>query len=125
VPTDSPGALDRNLAALCGPLVLNLPEQDASETAVQLAAVRRWLNQNPGWFLILDNVDTPEAQGAVAALLAGIPSGHIVITSRLADWPAGVTTLDLDVLSEDSSVAFLLERTEDRRIRRPTDRETA
>ena len=125
VPADSPGALERNLAALCGPLVLNLPEQDARETAVQLVAVRRWLNQYPGWFLILDNVDTPEAQGAVAALLAAIPEGHIVITSRLADWPAGVTALDLDVLSEESSIAFLLERTEDRRIRHTTDHQTA
>jgi hypothetical protein len=63
---DSPGALERNLAALCGPLVLDLPEQGSRETAVQLVAVRRWLNQYPGWFLILDNGDTPEAQDAVA-----------------------------------------------------------
>ena len=125
VTADSPDALERNLAALCGPLVLNLPEQDARETAVQAAGVLRWLNQTPGWFLIIDNADTPEAQRAVAKLLGSIPEGHVVITSRLADWPAGVTALDLDVLSEESSIAFLLERTGDYRARLNGDRETA
>ncbi len=125
VTADSADALERNLAALCGPLILNLPEQDARETAAQVSAVVRWLNQHPGWFLVIDNVDTPEAQAAVTALLASIGDGHVVITSRLADWPAGVTELDLDVLSEESSIAFLLERTEDRRSRRPDDAKTA
>jgi tetratricopeptide (TPR) repeat protein len=125
VTADSPEALERNLAALCGPLVLDLPEQEARETDVKVAAVLRWLAQNPGWFLIIDNADTPEAQRAVAALLAQIPGGHIVITSRLADWPAGVTALELDVLDPESSIAFLLERTADRRIPRADDRATA
>ena len=51
----------------------------------------------------------------MATLLSAIPEGHVVVTSRLADWPGGVTALDLDVLSEESAIAFLLERTEDRR----------
>jgi tetratricopeptide (TPR) repeat protein len=125
VTADSPEALERNLAALCGPRILDLPEQEARETDVKVAAVLRWLAQNPGWFLILDNADTPGAQRAVAALLAQIPGGHVVITSRLADWPVGVTALELDVLDLDSSIAFLLERTADRRIPRDDDRATA
>ncbi len=116
VVADSPAALEANLAALCGPRILNLPEQEAKETAVQAGAALRWLRDHPGWFLILDNVDTPEAQEAVGALLGSIPAGHIVITSRLADWPAGVAALDLDVLDPASSAAFLLERTEGRRL---------
>ena len=118
VAADSPEALG-------GPLVLNLPEQEARETEVKVAAVLRWLAQNPGWFLILDNADDLPAQRAVAALLAQIPEGHVVITSRLADWPAGVTALELDVLDEESSIAFLLERTGDRRICCDGDREIA
>jgi tetratricopeptide (TPR) repeat protein len=125
VTADSRDALDSNLAALCGPLVLDLPEQGSRETAVQVAAVRRWLNQHPGWFLILDNVDTPEAQDAVAELLGALGEGHVVVTSRLADWPAGVAALDLDVLSEESGVAFLLERTAGRRTARDDDPRTA
>ena len=48
VTADSPESLERNLAALCSPLVLNLPEQEARETELQVSAVRRWLNRNPG-----------------------------------------------------------------------------
>ena len=31
----------------------------------------------------------------MATLLSAIPEGHVVVTSRLADWPGGVTALDL------------------------------
>jgi hypothetical protein len=54
-------ALRRNLAALAGKLALDLPEQSAAEEEVRLKAVLDWLNDHPGWFLILDNLDTPEA----------------------------------------------------------------
>ena len=125
ISADSPEALTRNLAALTGPLVLDLPEHAATDIRVQTAAVLAWLQQHPGWFLIIDNVDTPDAQNAVTDLLAQLPHGHIVITSRLADWPAGVTALDLDVLSEESSIEFLNERTAGRRILRDDDLATA
>ncbi len=118
---DSPESLARNLAALTGPRALNLPEQAATDIRVQTQAVRAWLHQHPGWFLIIDNVDTPDAQNSVTELLAQLPDGQIVITSRLADWAAGVTALDLDVLSEKSSIEFLIERTDGRRIARPAD----
>ena len=122
---DSPEALSRNLAALTGPLILNLPEHAATDIRVQTHAVLRWLQQHPGWFLIIDNVDTPDAQNAVTDLLAKLPDHPIIITSRLADWPAGVTALDLDVLSEQSSIEFLNERTTGRRILREDDLATA
>ncbi len=121
VTADSPASLNANLAALCGPLVLNLPEQNARETDLRIAAVLRWLQRNPGWFLVLDNVDTAEGQDAVLALIAQIPQGHILITSRLADWPGTFTSLDLDVLSEASSVELLLDHTGGRRTVRPGD----
>src|SRR5262249_24399190 len=56
VRADSPSSLQQNLAALCGPLVLDLAEKEARETEVEVAAVLQWLQQHPGWFLILDNV---------------------------------------------------------------------
>ena len=121
VTADSPDALERNLAALCGPLVLNLPEQDEHETAVQLAAVLRYLQRNPGWFLIIDNVDSPAVQEAVRALAAKIPHGHILVTSRLADWPATFAALDLDILKEADAIALLLAHTDGRRTPRPGD----
>ena len=48
-------------------------------------------------------------------------AGHVLITSRIANWSAGVEPLELHVLAPDAAVAFLLERTPHRR-NRPTTR---
>ena len=113
VQADSPSGLQQNLASLCGPMVLDLAEKDARETEVQVAAVLDWLQRHPGWFLILDNVDTEEAATAVQALLARLTrAGQVVITSRLGNWEGAVETLALDVLSVEAAADFLLERTE-------------
>jgi len=109
---DSPFALEANLAALCRADVLDLPEQIAKEQDVQLEAVLRWLRQHAGWLLILDNVDTPEAQAAVQGVLGKAMTGHVLITSRRSElWPADVTTIELDTLSIPASAEFLLDRT--------------
>jgi hypothetical protein len=111
VVADSPENLHRNLAELVGPLVLNLPEQSATEESARVAAAVRWLQDHPGWFLILDNVDSEQAAAAVENLLPHLPRGHVVITSRLARWSDHVTPLELDVLPRESAAQFLLERT--------------
>ncbi len=121
VSADSPQSLHSNLAQLAGAMVLNLPEQDAREEQVQLAAVLRWLEQHPGWFLILDNVDTPEAALAVEEKLTRLSMGHVVITSRLAQWGPAVEPLALDVLDEGAAADFLLEKTQGQRRTKPTD----
>ncbi len=122
ISADTPEALHRNLAALCGPLVLNLPEQNEKEQALQVEAALRWLKLHPGWFLIIDNVDTDEAAGETKALLDKLTTGHVLITSRISDWTGHVKSLDLDVLSEAASIAFLDERTEERRPKKDDDR---
>jgi len=99
VVADSPENLRRNLAALVGPPVLDLPEQEATEEEVREAAALRWLHEHPGWFLILDNIDTPEAASAAENLLARLRDGSVLITSRLAQWSASVEPLELDVLA--------------------------
>lgn len=121
VTADSPLALTQNLAALCGPRVLNLPEQDDPNLSRQEAAALRWLATNPGWFLILDNVDTEDAASAVEKLLPGLGGGHVVITSRLSNWSGGVEPLELDVLDEAPASEFLLERTSGKRKATPDD----
>jgi hypothetical protein len=62
--------LRRNLAALCGEFVLDLPDQDAVEEDARIAASLRWLAKHPGWFLIFDNLDTPEAAATAENFLA-------------------------------------------------------
>ena len=121
VTADSPQSLISNLAGLCGPMVLNLPEQDDPNLTRQAAAAVRWLETNPDWFLILDNVDTPEAAKEVKSLLPRLSAGHVVITSRLSNWKVGVAPLEMDVLDEGPGAEFLLERTADERKPLPTD----
>ena len=123
VVADSADALQRNIAQLTGPLVLNLPEWDRQEEEVKFAAAIRWLLEHPGWFLILDNVDNKSAVQAVEKLLTRIPAGHVLITSRWDDWNRDVEPLDLDVLSAEDAAGFLLERTQSRR--RATANDTA
>jgi hypothetical protein len=47
--------------------------------------------------------------------------GQVVITSRKARWEGSVTSLSLDLLSEEAAVAYLLERTAARRQPQPDD----
>ena len=51
VVADSPEALRQNLASLCGPTLLNLPEQAIPEEEPRTLAAINWLQTNPGWLL--------------------------------------------------------------------------
>jgi tetratricopeptide (TPR) repeat protein len=125
VGADSPEALKRNLAALCGAQVLNLPEREAKEQEVKVAGALRWLDEHHGWLLILDKADTREAAEAVEALLPRLQAGHVVVTSRLSDWSSSVESLELDFLGADAAVEFLLERTKNRRAADASDDDKA
>jgi tetratricopeptide (TPR) repeat protein len=115
---ETPEALRRNLAALAAVL---LPQLDTADDAVRLAAVLDWLNANPGWFLILDNVDSKPALAEVEKLLGALSGGHVVVTSRLANFSANFQPLELDVLAVEDAAAFLLARSKDRRRSAPDD----
>jgi hypothetical protein len=121
VGAETPQDLDRNLAALAGPKVLNLAEQDLPEEEARAAAALRWLREHPKWLLILDNVDSDDAASAVEAMLGRLQGGDVLITGRLSQYSSSVEPLELDVLGEADSTAFLLERTERGRKKQPTD----
>src|SRR5262249_30551198 len=121
VVAETPGALRRNLAALVGPLVLDLPERHATEEEVRLMAVLDWLKEHPGWLLILDGLDTPEALQDADNLLGRFSGGHVVVTSRLSNFAGHFDPLELDVLSVEDAVAFILERTDRRRHKTADD----
>jgi tetratricopeptide (TPR) repeat protein len=108
----TPEALRRTLAALVSALV---PQLDTTDDATKLAAVLDWLRANPGWFLILDNVDSKDALAEVERLLSGLVGGHVIVTSRLADFSGHFQALELDVLAVKDAAAFLLARTEGKR----------
>jgi tetratricopeptide (TPR) repeat protein len=113
----SAGELRARLADLVGVLGVEGAPPDVEG---RLTRVLRWLDDHPGWLLILDNVDTPEAAAEAEALLARLRAGHVLITSRLSDWSGGVEPLGLDVLAEPDAVAFLLDRAR-HRVRSPDD----
>lgn len=115
----SPEELQRNLAGL--DRLLGLGTEETPEEEVRFQAVLHWLAGHPGWLLILDNVDNEEAARTVEEILPRLGRGHVLITSRLADWSAAVTTLELDVLAPEEAQAFLLERTASRRLKRSDD----
>ena len=119
VVAESPQALQTNLGQLTG--ALGLTGYDAADDDVKLNAVLDWLNRHPGWLLILDNVDTPEALAAATALTARLTHGHVLLTCRLTNLPAGFTSLELDVLPLDAAADFLLERTQNGRRTAPDD----
>jgi hypothetical protein len=111
---ETPDKLQTALAALVGPL--RLAAQSTPNETERMEAALDWLNANPGWFLILDNIDNQPALDAAHRLLGRLGGGgHVVLTSRLANFPRGVERLDLDVLSLDDATAFLLEATPGRR----------
>jgi tetratricopeptide (TPR) repeat protein len=122
---ESPEALRRNLAALAAPLVLNLPEHQATEEDVRLKAVLDWLKLHPGWLLILDNVDTVEALEEADELISRLTGGQVLITSRLSRFAGHFDALELDLLDIEDAVAFLLKRTERGRNKAPDDAATA
>ena len=109
---EMPETLQSSLAESVGPLRLSV---QAPEEVVRVEAVLDWLNTNPGWLLILDNIDSDPALAAAYRLLGRLRGGHVVLTSRLTRFPRGVERLDLDVLTLDDAADFLLAATAGRR----------
>ncbi len=121
VRAENAAALSASLAALAGVSVLDLPEKDTREDEVKFEAVLRWLEANPTWLLILDNVDDPDAVKAVTRLMPRLKGGHVVVTARAANFPPNIRKLELDVLDEHAAAAFLLQRTADDRDKAKDD----
>src|SRR5579883_1962746 len=121
VRADSVEALTASYSELAR--LLALPEQDAREQEVILGAVRRWLATQPGYLLILDNLDEPSVLVPPAApdqprppspFVPPMPAGHLLVTTRAAD----LTTLGLglahplamSVFSPEQGAALVLTR---------------
>ena len=102
-----------SLAALAGAAVLDLAEKDVPDLDARVAAVILWLRANPGWLLIIDNVDDEPAAKAVRAFLdqVSLGEGHVLITSRMSGWGHMVEPLELDLLSVEAAKELLLEST--------------
>jgi tetratricopeptide (TPR) repeat protein len=105
-------ALNAGLAALTAFEILDLPEKEARDDATKITAALRWLESNPTWLMILDNVDDRAAVAEVAKLMPRLKGGHVVVTARASNFPAGVRKLELSTLDENAAAQFLLDRTD-------------
>lgn len=113
--------LTTNMANLCAPNILDLPEHTATDERIKYAAVIQWLNTYSGWLLILDNADSPAAAKAVEALFGSLQQGHVLITSRLSHWSLQIHKQELHLLSPEAAEAFLLETTDSHRAKQADD----
>ena len=105
---EEPATLAADFAALAR--ALDLPEKDAQEQAVVLAAVHAWLEAHSRWLLIFDNAEAP---GPLQALLPRGEMGDVIITTRNPNFGRLAKVLPLDLWPRSESVAFLRERTGD------------
>ena len=104
-------ALNAGLAALTAFEVLDLPEKTEPDPT-KISAVLRWLEAHPTWLMILNNVDDRAAVAGVAKLMPRLKGGHVVVTARASNFPAGVRKLEVSTLDENAASQFILDRTE-------------
>jgi tetratricopeptide (TPR) repeat protein len=105
-------ALNAGLAALTAFENLDLPEKEARDDATKITAVLRWLEGNPTWLMILDNVDDRAAVTEMVKLMPRLKGGHVVITARASNFPAVLRKLEVSTLAEHAAAQFLLDRTD-------------
>ncbi|HXM55941.1 MAG TPA: tetratricopeptide repeat protein, partial [Candidatus Dormibacteraeota bacterium] len=85
---------------------LSLPASSDEEPRVVVAAVNRWMEQNPGWLLILDNVDDL----AVAEAFLPPGQGSVLLTMQAQASGTVAESIALDAMPEEDAVLFLLRR---------------
>ncbi len=129
VDADTRERLRQGLARLAGPMVLDLPEQNPLESEdVQVTAALKWLKNHAGWYLVLDNVDDPDAAKAVRDEVLNHVQGQgsIVVTARHGVWESPqAEQIELGVLDQEAGVSYLDARTANTRHRTNTDAEDA
>lgn len=95
---------------MAGPDLLDLKIEAGQSESEIAKRVYRKLRDTPDSLLILDNVDTSEAQEAIKKLPPS--GGHVLITSRLQHWSTGTRLHQVETLEPSAAAAFLLEATQ-------------
>jgi tetratricopeptide (TPR) repeat protein len=106
VRAEKTATLAADYAGLAG--ALELPEQAASDQAIAVEAVRKWLAGHGDWLLVFDNIQEPDD---LDAFLPRRHSGHVLITSRNRAWGGRSQPLEVRPLARAAATEFLLERT--------------
>jgi tetratricopeptide (TPR) repeat protein len=92
-------------AAIAG--LLDLPEKNAQDQGEAVAAVKRWLENNSNWLLILDNADEIEI---VDEFIPSCEAGHILLTTRAHAMGAVGGSNEIEKMTPEEGALFLLRR---------------
>jgi len=106
VRSEEPATLAADYASLAD--ALDLPEKEAADQLLIIKAVKQWLEQNPKWLLVFDNA---KDWADVKKYIPHGQMGHVLITSRNANWRGIARPLDVKVLEREESIDLLLKRT--------------
>ena len=87
--------------------LLDLPQKDEQDQTITVQAVKRWLQDNNGWLLILDNADEPKI---VREFLPTKFDGHILLTTRAQALGGLAQGIDVDIFTPELGALFLLRR---------------
>jgi serine/threonine protein kinase/Tfp pilus assembly protein PilF len=87
--------------------LLCLPGQDAPDQMLIVVAVKRWLEQQEGWLLILDNADELPL---LADLLPGGGQGHLLLTTRAQATGKIARSLSVEKMEPSEGMQLLLRR---------------
>lgn len=91
---------------------LDLPQKNSREEKVVRSAVTKWLENNPGWLLIFDDVRSPDMllDPVVEFLPRG--GGTTIITSKDNSWHDWSEQIEIDPFKPVESVHYLLKQTQ-------------
>jgi hypothetical protein len=105
---DSAQSLHQALASLAD-LVLPIAETSCS-TEEKVVALRKWLETEPEWLLILDNADSDEIAREIERFIPAAHRGYVLVTSQIADWTPAFRIERVDVWTVAQSSEFLAQR---------------
>ena len=87
--------------------LLGLPGQEAPDQMLIVTAVKRWLAQQEGWLLILDNADE---LSIVKDFLPGAGQGHLLLTTRAQATGKIAQSLSVEKMERPEGIQLLLRR---------------
>ncbi len=99
-------ALSADFAMLA--VLLDLPEQHEQEQDRVVRSVKSWLTTHTHWLLILDNVDNLEM---IVNFLPLHRAGDVLLTTQLQAFGTIAQCIEVEKMSQDEGVMFLLRRT--------------
>jgi len=118
---DTASSLQTHISGLAAEELLDLPEKDERDQNVIVHAVMNALRSSNKWLLIVDNVDSTDTREHVLKDFGTFTSGHVLVTSRLSEWPDGVASEEIEILDADSAASYLLTKMDGKRASDPED----